>query len=321
MRNIQKGVDMSIVASVVDGVIQDTTSSTTSSTSSSDSSTLDKDDFLQLLVAQMKYQDPLEPTSNTEYISQYATFSQIEQMQNMSASMDLDRASSLVGEYVYMKTTNETTGSTSYVYGKVDYVQIENGEAYLSINGSLYSLDDLDSVVDEEYMSAYEKAKDLVSDIADLPTVANLTIDDKDAVDAINTTYSAMSDYEKSFIATDTQTLIESYISKMEELETTAEETAETLVTQLTTALSALPSVDSVTLSDKEAIEAANKIYTGMNSYQQNKVSSDTKTLLTSYVNKLAELEAAATTVTEDTDTTGTGAESTDTEVTDTTEA
>ena len=42
------------------------------------SNTLDKDAFLQLLVAQMKYQDPLEPTSNTEYISQYATFSELE---------------------------------------------------------------------------------------------------------------------------------------------------------------------------------------------------------------------------------------------------
>ena len=29
---------------------------------------LDKDDFLQLLVAQMKYQDPLQPASNTEYV-------------------------------------------------------------------------------------------------------------------------------------------------------------------------------------------------------------------------------------------------------------
>ena len=35
---------------------------------------LDKDAFLQLLVAQMKYQDPLEPTDNTQYVSQLASF-------------------------------------------------------------------------------------------------------------------------------------------------------------------------------------------------------------------------------------------------------
>lgn len=284
---------MSIVAPVVNGEIQNTTSSSSKSSTSSSSNTLGKEDFLQLLVAQMKYQDPLEPTSNTEYISQYATFSEIEQMQNMSASMNLDRASSLVGEYVYMKTTNATTGNTSYVYGKVDYVQIENGKAYLSINGSLYSLDDLDSVVDKEYMDAYEKAKDLVSDVADLPTPDNLTVDEKEEVDAINKTYTAMSDYEKSFIAEETQTLIKGYISKMEELVKIADEAAETLVTKLTTALSALPSLESVTLDNKEAIEAANKIYTDMNSYQQKKVSDETKTLLTSYTDKLKELEEA----------------------------
>ena len=42
-----------------------------------------KEQFLSLLVAQMKHQDPLEPTSNTEWISQYATFSSLEAMQNM----------------------------------------------------------------------------------------------------------------------------------------------------------------------------------------------------------------------------------------------
>ena len=56
----------------------------------------DKDAFLQLLVAQMKYKDPMEPTDNSEYITQYATFSQVEQIQNMAASTELSRASGMV---------------------------------------------------------------------------------------------------------------------------------------------------------------------------------------------------------------------------------
>ena len=106
---------------------------------------MDKDAFLQLLVAQMRYQDPLEPTSNTEFISQYAQFSQVEQLQNMAGSMDLQRASSLVGQQVRVKTTN-SSGDTNYVEGKVDYVTYEGGKAYLSVNGDLYSIDDLDTV-------------------------------------------------------------------------------------------------------------------------------------------------------------------------------
>ena len=47
-------------------------------------SQLGKDDFLLLLVTQMKYQDPLEPTSNTEYVAQLAQFTELEYMQNMT---------------------------------------------------------------------------------------------------------------------------------------------------------------------------------------------------------------------------------------------
>ena len=60
---------MGVAAIVEDGKIKNATSTTSTKEKSS---TLGKDDFLQLLVAQMKFQDPLEPTSNTEYIAQYA---------------------------------------------------------------------------------------------------------------------------------------------------------------------------------------------------------------------------------------------------------
>ena len=115
---------MSLIAGVEDGKI---IPSASQNSLSGANNAMDKDAFLQLLVAQMKYQDPLQPTSNTEYISQYAQFSQVEQMQSMSASMDLQRASELVGKEVYVRTTG-INGDTQYIQGKVDYVVYENGK-------------------------------------------------------------------------------------------------------------------------------------------------------------------------------------------------
>ena len=123
---------MSAIAQVKDGKIVETNSQDSLAKANGGMNGVDKDTFLQLLVAQMKYQDPLQPTSNTEYISQYATFSQVEQMQNMAGTMELSRASQLVGQEVWIKTTTSTGGS-GYIQGQVDYVVYENGKAYVSV--------------------------------------------------------------------------------------------------------------------------------------------------------------------------------------------
>lgn len=147
---------MAISVSVVDGVIQETASSGSSISDSSDSgNSLGKDAFLQLLVTQMKYQDPLDPQDNSEYIAQLATFSQLEELQNMSNTMQTSQATSLVGETVIMKTKSNVTGEITYVAGTVDFVSIEGSKAYLSINGNKYSIDDLDKVVDDAYWKSY----------------------------------------------------------------------------------------------------------------------------------------------------------------------
>ena len=57
--------------------------------------TVDSDMFLTLLVAEMQNQDPLEPTSNTEWVSQYATFTQVQQMSEMAQSIDVLRANKI----------------------------------------------------------------------------------------------------------------------------------------------------------------------------------------------------------------------------------
>ena len=49
---------------------------------------LDKDAFLQLLVTQMQYQDPLDPQDNSEYVAQLAQFSALEQMTNVYKSVE-----------------------------------------------------------------------------------------------------------------------------------------------------------------------------------------------------------------------------------------
>jgi flagellar basal-body rod modification protein FlgD len=211
---------MALVAAVENGKVVESTSQSSLSNSSKSASknTVDKDSFLQLLVAQMQYQDPLEPTSNTEYIAQYAQFSQVEALDNMSTNMDMIRASSLVGQEVYIKTTS-SSGDTNYVQGKVDYVVYENGKPYLSINESLYSMDDLDTVVDSEYKVAYDAAYDLTAALKKLPVVANITIaENGKTIDGLEETYNNMSDYGKSFVASDTLETLNTYIDKLAEL-------------------------------------------------------------------------------------------------------
>ena len=221
-------MEMSLVAPVKDGKIQDVSASGTSNSTEKEkktgSSSLDKQAFLQLLVAQMKYQDPLEPTSNTEYISQLATFSSLEEMQNMRSSMELQRASSLVGQEVYMKTTDSTTGDTDFVHGIVDYVTYENGKAFLSIGGSLYPLDDLDSVYNQEYTEAYSMAYDFTVALNKLPSASKLTVSNFEDVEKLQKIYESMSDYQKGYLTNDNKTKIEELIAKMNEMKKTIEE-------------------------------------------------------------------------------------------------
>lgn len=227
---------MSKVQVVQDGKMISTSASETSLSSkeAKNGSTLDKDAFLQLLVAQMKYQDPLEPTSNTEYISQFATFSSLEQMQNMGTSVDMERATGLVGKEVFLSVTNKS-GNTETIYGKVDYVTLENGDIFLSVNNELYSLEDLETVVDPEYWEAYNLSGEWLAEVAKLPKLTNVTAGDTTAINALKKAYEGMTDYQKTFITSANKEILDTYVKKLEEVSKTSS-TATNTATGTTTA-------------------------------------------------------------------------------------
>lgn len=213
-----------LMAPVKDGKIQETDSQASmKKAQTTDNNGMDKDAFLQLLVAQMQYQDPLEPTSNTEYISQYAQFSQVEQMQNMAATSELARATSLVGQEVYIKTTT-SDGKPKLLYGKVDYVVFENNKAYLAIDESLYSLDDLDTVVDLDYKKAFDKAYDFTVALNKLPVIGGIDLSYAEDIDKLEKIYNEMTDYEKSFLTDENVDKLKKYIEKLKEVRQAAGE-------------------------------------------------------------------------------------------------
>ncbi|MDF2906555.1 MAG: hypothetical protein K0R34_1876 [Herbinix sp.] len=140
-----------LIQTVKDGVVNQTTS-TAGPTSAASKNELGKDAFLELLVTQMKYQDPLNPNTDTEYIAQLATFSQLEQLQNLSSTTNNTQAFSLVGKTVMLKTET-SLGNTSYITGKVDFVSMSGKNTQLSVDGKIYNFDQLDTVLSDEYVT------------------------------------------------------------------------------------------------------------------------------------------------------------------------
>lgn len=181
----------------------------------------DKDSFMQILVAQMKYQDPLEPTSNTEYIAQYAQFTQVEQLSNMANAMALSRASEMVGKTVLVQSTNPDTGKTVEVTGVVDYVTYSGNKAYLSINGTNYDIESVAQVYDPEYTEAIDTAKELMEAIDKLPNSVDFISEEEHGL-TIDTMYEFytehMSDKAKKMMSNDYVTSLQQYVNRLDEM-------------------------------------------------------------------------------------------------------
>jgi len=106
---------------------------------------LGQDDFFQLLVTQLKHQDPMNPVADTEFIAQMAQFTSLEQTKGMRDDLgemrrqtQFQQAIGLIGKDVTLQPDDATV-----VKGKVTGLEIKEGVPGIIVNGKLYELEDV----------------------------------------------------------------------------------------------------------------------------------------------------------------------------------
>jgi flagellar basal-body rod modification protein FlgD len=112
-------------------------SSSTGGTTSTSSNTVDYNTFLQLLISEMKNQDPTNPTDTSQYMSQFAQLSTVEQAVQTNSKLDsllssqaLTQADGLIG-----RTVSFTDSTGASMSGKIVSVSINS-------DGSVATLED-----------------------------------------------------------------------------------------------------------------------------------------------------------------------------------
>ena len=104
-------------------------------------SALNQNDFLKLLVAQIQYQDPMNPQSDTQMASQMAQFTSLQQATQSTSSLAMIQANSLVGSNVTVQI--DSKHSTS---GVVTGVTLNNGTPQVTVSGQNYGLNQITSI-------------------------------------------------------------------------------------------------------------------------------------------------------------------------------
>lgn len=108
------------------------------------SAALTSTQFLNLMLKQLQFQDPMEPQDNSQFVSQQCQFSQLSTTQEMKSNIVSNngamQASSLVGENVVLKDPNDNTKT---ITGKVTSAKINGENSAIEVNGKYYPLSTL----------------------------------------------------------------------------------------------------------------------------------------------------------------------------------
>lgn len=106
-------------------------------------SQLGRDQFMKLLVTQMRNQNPLEPIKDAEFIAQLAQFSSLEGIENLNTSFSdmlalqqVTQGSNLIGKSV----TYEDSATSTLNHGVVGGITVQNGAVQLIVGNNLVPL-------------------------------------------------------------------------------------------------------------------------------------------------------------------------------------
>jgi flagellar basal-body rod modification protein FlgD len=129
------------------------TSSSSPASSASGLGAINSADFMSLLLAQMKNQDPLQPMDDTQFMGQLIQLSTLNQVtevsKNLATMLQIDRfnqAAGLVGKSV--EGTDPSTGAT--VKGVVDAAEIVDDNASVVVGGKTLSLSEINKVAEDD---------------------------------------------------------------------------------------------------------------------------------------------------------------------------
>ncbi|MFT3736016.1 MAG: flagellar hook capping FlgD N-terminal domain-containing protein [Rhodocyclaceae bacterium] len=122
------------------------------STTTSTQSVVGQEDLIKIMLAELRYQDPLKPLDNKEFIAQLAQFTTLEQTKQLNDRIDtlLSVQASTQSIGLLGKTVEVTTESGDTQVGEVTSIQFSDGQPRLTIkakDGSLFNNIGLASVV------------------------------------------------------------------------------------------------------------------------------------------------------------------------------
>ncbi len=113
-----------------------------------DKTSLGINDFMNLLVAQLSNQDVMNPSDNTEFITQMAQFTSLQAMQTMADLGQAQYAASLAGKKVIV-AAYDNNGKYTQDTGIIERVKFVDGQSVLTVNGVDYKLSSVMEVLSD----------------------------------------------------------------------------------------------------------------------------------------------------------------------------